>query len=180
MPMRSLTCCRRSVSMGSTSSPTRSAPASRSALPITGPGRIGRAVFTGTSVPHDASPEERARSVEARARMIERGGYGLGGRAAALLGSAATADTLALVQQTLRATNPAGFMQAARFIAEAEMPPLAARLMMPLLMVHGEEDRVAPAATNAELFAAALPHPRLIMLAGCGHPTRGGVPVVRQ
>jgi pimeloyl-ACP methyl ester carboxylesterase len=133
------------------------------------PGRIGRAVFTGTSMPQRMSAEERARSVEARARMIERGGYGFGDRAAALLGSAATADTLALVQQTLRATNPAGFMQAARFIAEAEMPPLAAGLTMPLLMVQGEEDRVAPAATNAEPLATALPHARLVMLAGCGH-----------
>jgi len=133
------------------------------------PGRIRRAVFTGTSIPHGMSPEERARSIEARGRMIEHGGYGFGDRAAALLGSAATADTLALVQQTVRATNPAGFMQAARFGAEAEMPPLAAGLTMPLLMVQGEEDRVAPAATNAELLAAAVRHARLVMLAGCGH-----------
>ena len=133
------------------------------------PGLIGRAVFTGTSIPHGTPPEERARTVEARARMIERGGYGFGDRATALLGSAASAATLALVQQTVRATNPAGFMQAARFIAEAEMPPLAAGLTMPLLMVQGEEDRVAPAETNAELLAAALPHARLVMLAGCGH-----------
>jgi pimeloyl-ACP methyl ester carboxylesterase len=56
-------------------------------------GRIGRAVFTGTSIPRAMSPEERARSVEARARMIERGGFGFGERAAALLGSAASADT---------------------------------------------------------------------------------------
>jgi pimeloyl-ACP methyl ester carboxylesterase len=133
------------------------------------PGRIRRAVFTGTSIPHGMLPEERARSIEARARMIERGGYGFGDRAAALLGSAASADTLALVQQTLRATNPAGFMQAARFGAEAEMPPLAAGLTMPLLMVQGEDDRVTPAATNAELLAAALRHSRLVMLAGCGH-----------
>ena len=133
------------------------------------PGRIGRAVFSGTSIPHGTSPEERARSVEARARMIERGGYGFGDRAAALLGSAATADTLALVQQTLRATNPAGFMQAARFIAEAEMPLLAAGLTMPVLMIQGEEDRVTPAATNAEPLAASLPHARLFMLACCGH-----------
>jgi pimeloyl-ACP methyl ester carboxylesterase len=133
------------------------------------PGRIGRAVFTGTSISDDSSPEERARSVEARARMIERGGYGFGDRATALLGSSASADTWALVQQTLRATNPTGFMQAVRFIAEAEMPPLATGLTMPLLMVQGEEDRVTPAATNAELLAAALPHARLVMLAGCGH-----------
>jgi pimeloyl-ACP methyl ester carboxylesterase len=133
------------------------------------PGRIGRAVFTGTSIPHGTPPEERARTVEMRARMIERGGYGFGDRATALLGSAASADTLALVQQTVRATNPAGFMQAARFIAKAEMPPLSAGLTMPLLMIQGEEDRVAPSATNAELLAATLPRARLVMLAGCGH-----------
>jgi len=134
------------------------------------PGRIGRVVFTGTSIPHSASPEERMQSVEARARMIEqRGGYSFGDRAAALLGSAATADTLVLVQQTLRATNPAGFMQAARFIAEAETPLLAAGLTMPVLMIQGEEDRVTPAATNAEPLAASLPHARLVMLACCGH-----------
>jgi len=133
------------------------------------PGRIGRAVFAGTSIPQSLSPDERARSVQARARMIERGGYGFGERAAALLGSAATTDTLALVQQALRATNPAGLMQAARFIAEAAMPPIAAGLTMPLLMVQGQEDRVTPAAANAELLAAALPHARLVMLAGCGH-----------
>jgi pimeloyl-ACP methyl ester carboxylesterase len=40
---------------------------------------------------------------------------------------------------------------------------------MPLLMVQGEEDSVAPAARNAELLAAALPHARLVMLARCGH-----------
>src|SRR6516225_3212079 len=125
------------------------------------PGRIGRAVFTGTSIPHSTLPEERMQSVEARARMIERGGYSFGDRAAALLGSAATVDTLVLVQQTLRATNPAGFMQAARFIAAAEMPLLAAGLTMPVLMIQGEEDRVTPAAMNAEpchtLVSSCLP-----------------------
>src|SRR5215470_9575763 len=130
------------------------------------PGRIGRAVFTGTSIPDGTSPEERARAVEQRARMIGRGGYGFGDRATALLGSAASAGTLALVQQVLRATNPAGFMQAVRFIANAEMPPLVAGLTMPLLMVQGEEDLIAPASANAKLLAAALPHARLVMLAG--------------
>jgi pimeloyl-ACP methyl ester carboxylesterase len=133
------------------------------------PGRIGRAVFTGTSIPHRTPPEERARILEARSRMIERGGYSFANRVAALLGSAASAEIWALVQQTLRATNPAGFMQAARFIADADMPPLGAGLTMPLLMIQGEEDRVAPAATNAELLAFALTQAKLIVLTGCGH-----------
>jgi len=132
-------------------------------------GQIGRAVFTGTSLPHRTPPEERARLLEARSRMIERGGYSFANRTASLLGSAASAETRALVQQTLRATNPAGFMQAARFIADADMPALGAGLTMPLLMIQGEEDRVAPAATNAELLASALTQAKLVVLAGCGH-----------
>ena len=35
------------------------------------PGRIGRAVFTGTSIPHGTSPEERARTVEVRTRACD-------------------------------------------------------------------------------------------------------------
>ncbi len=133
------------------------------------PNRIERAVFTGTSIAEDVSPEERTRGLEARQRMIERGGYGFGERAAALLGSMASAATLAMVQQTLRATNPAGFMQAARFVASADMPPPGAGLTMPLLMIQGEEDRVTPAGANAERLAAAVPGSKIVMLAGCGH-----------
>ena len=133
------------------------------------PGRIGRAVFTGTSIAEGSPPEERARGLEARAQMIARGGYGFGERAAALLGSAASVATVALVQQTLRATNPDGFMQAARFGASGEMPPLGSGLTMPLLMIQGAEDRVTPAATNAERLAKVIPRARLVTLAQCGH-----------
>ena len=99
--------------------------------------------------------------------MIERGGYGFGERVTALLGSAASTETIALVQHTLRATNPAGFMQAARFVTGDET--LGAGLTMPLLLIQGEEDRVTPAAANAELLARAVPDATLVMLAGCGH-----------
>jgi pimeloyl-ACP methyl ester carboxylesterase len=40
---------------------------------------------------------------------------------------------------------------------------------MKLHLCQGEEDRVAPVSANAELLVAALPHARLVMLAGCGH-----------
>jgi pimeloyl-ACP methyl ester carboxylesterase len=133
------------------------------------PGRIARSVFTGTSIAQSTTPEERAQSLEARAQMVERGGYGFGERVAALLGSAAAPATVSLVQQTLRATNPAGYMQAARFIASGDMPPAGAGLTMQLLLVQGGEDRVTPAAVNAELLAAAVSGARLVMLAGCGH-----------
>jgi pimeloyl-ACP methyl ester carboxylesterase len=133
------------------------------------PGRIRRAVFTGTSAARRTSPEEQRASIAGRQQMIARGGYGFGDRADALLGSAASAETLALVQHTLRATNPAGFMQAARFGALGEMPPLASGLPSKLLLIQGEEDRVTPEATNAALLADAVPSIEIVRLAGCGH-----------
>jgi pimeloyl-ACP methyl ester carboxylesterase len=101
--------------------------------------------------------------------MIERGAYAFGERAAALLGSSASADTLALVRHALRATNPSGFMQAARFVASADMPPLGSGLTMPLLMIQGDEDRVTPAESNAARLTAAVPGASIVMLPGIGH-----------
>ena len=141
------------------------------------PGRIDRAIFTGTSIARAASPEERAQALKARAAMIERGSYAFGERVSALLAAAASPETIALVQQTLRATNPTGFMQAARFLAGDDTPPLGSGLMMPLLMIQGEEDRVTPAAANAELLARAVPDAKLLMVAGCGHLPEVEAPV---
>jgi pimeloyl-ACP methyl ester carboxylesterase len=132
------------------------------------PGRIKRAVFTGTSVVQEQSPEERARTIAARAAQVASGGYGFGERAAALLGSLASAETAAIVQHVLRATNPQGFMQAARSLAGGGAP-LGAELTMPLLMIQGSDDRVTPVAANAARLAVAVPPARLVTLDGCGH-----------
>ena len=133
------------------------------------PGRIGRAVFTGTSLALGATAEERAQALAARAQSIARGGFAFGARVAALLGSAATPDVVARVQHTLRATNPAGYLQAARFAASGDAPPLAAGLTMPLLLIQGEEDRVTPTAANAAVLAEKVPGARLVVLPGVGH-----------
>jgi pimeloyl-ACP methyl ester carboxylesterase len=139
--------------------------------------RITRAVFTGTSISQALSPEERARIVERRMQQVARGGYGFGERAAALLGSQVSADRAAMVQNSLRATNPKGFMQAVRCIASGDAPRLGAGLTMPLLMIQGQEDRITPAAANAVLLAQAVPHAQLTMLAGCGHLPEAEMPV---
>jgi pimeloyl-ACP methyl ester carboxylesterase len=133
------------------------------------PGRIRRAVFTGTSSAAATPPEERARVAAGRAEMIARGSYRFAERAAALLGSRASAETLVLVEHTLRATNREGFLQAARFIAAGAMPEPGTGMTMPLLLIQGAEDRVTPAAQNADLLAAAVPDARLVTLEGCGH-----------
>jgi pimeloyl-ACP methyl ester carboxylesterase len=132
------------------------------------PGRIRRAVFTGTSVTRELSADEREQAIAARAAQVANGGYGFGARAAALLGSLASAETTAIVQHILRATNPGGFMQAARSPTGGGAP-LGAGLTMPLLMIQGVDDRVTPVAANAARLAAAVPQARLVMLDGCGH-----------
>ena len=141
------------------------------------PDRIRHAVFTGSSIAQALSPEERARIVEGRMQQAARGGYGFGERGAALLGSHASADTVAVVQQTLRATNPRGFMQAVRCIAGDHAPPLGAGLTMPLLMIQGEEDRITPAAANALLLLRAVSQAELTMLDGCGHLPEVEMPI---
>jgi pimeloyl-ACP methyl ester carboxylesterase len=55
-------------------------------------------------------------------------------------------------------------MQAARFLAGDDTPPRGSGLTMPLLMIQGEEDRVTPAAANAELLARAVPDAKLLIL----------------
>ena len=135
------------------------------------PGRITRMMLTGTAIGQRAMPpDDRARLLAARAAQVASGGYGFGERVAALLGPAASADTVALVQHVLRATNPAGFLQAARFLASnTYTPDFAARLTMPLLLVQGEADRVTPLETNAAVLARVVPHAQLRVLPGIGH-----------
>ena len=99
--------------------------------------------------------------------MIARGGYGFADRAEAVLGSLATVDTFALVQQTLRGPIPRASCRR-RGLSPGRNAP-GAGLTMPVLMIQGEEDRVTPAAVNADLLAKAVPHARLVMLDGCGH-----------
>lgn len=132
-------------------------------------GRIGRAVFTGTSIVQPQSAEERERALAARAAQVATGGYGFAARGAALIGSQASEVTVETVKHVLRATNPAGFMQAARSGAGSDAVPVGAGLTMPLLLIQGAEDRVTPLAANAARLAEAVPHARLVVLDGCGH-----------
>ena len=135
------------------------------------PDRVERLVMTGTGIgQRGLSPERRAAALAAREQQMAQGGYAFGERVAALLGADASAETVALVQHVLRATNPRGFMQAVRFaLGDTYTPDLAERLELPMLLVQGSEDRVNPADRNAAVLAAAVPQARLVTLPGIGH-----------
>lgn len=135
------------------------------------PGRLKRMVLTGTAIgQREMTEEARAQLLAARESQVAGGGYGFGERVAALVGPNASSETIALIQHVLRATNPAGFLRAARFLASnTYTPDFAARLTMPMLLIQGGADRVTPMETNAAVLALALPHARLEVLPNTGH-----------
>jgi pimeloyl-ACP methyl ester carboxylesterase len=135
------------------------------------PGRIARMVLTGTAIgQRDMTEQARATLLAARWAQVAEGGYGFGERVAALVGPDTSAQMIAIIQHVLRATNPKGFMRAARFLASNTFTPdFADQLTMPLLLIQGDADRVTPLESNAAVLAKAVPHARLEVLAGCGH-----------
>jgi pimeloyl-ACP methyl ester carboxylesterase len=135
------------------------------------PGRIARMVLTGTAIgQREMTEDARAKLLAARQAQVANGGYGFGERVAALVGPDASEEAIVLIQQVLRATNPDGFMRAARFLASnTYTPDYAARLEMPILLIQGDADRVTPLEKNAALLAQVVPHVRLEVLAGAGH-----------
>jgi pimeloyl-ACP methyl ester carboxylesterase len=135
------------------------------------PGRIDRMVLTGTAIGQRDMPHEaRAKLIAARQAQVTKGGYGFGERAAALVGPDASEQTIALIKQVLRATNPDGFMRAVRFLASnTYTPDFAARLTMPMLLIQGDSDVVTPLESNAAVLARVLPHARMKVLPRTGH-----------
>jgi pimeloyl-ACP methyl ester carboxylesterase len=135
------------------------------------PGRVIKTAFTGTGIGQRSMPEEQKRRVvAAREAQIGEGGFAFGARVAALLGSKAPPETAAIVQATLRATNPRGFMQAVKLgLSDFYGPDVADKFAFPVLLIQGSEDKVNPLDKNAAILIKALPQGRLEVLEGYGH-----------
>jgi pimeloyl-ACP methyl ester carboxylesterase len=135
------------------------------------PGRVIKMAFTGTGIGQRAMPEEeKRRIITAREAQIAKGGFAFGARVAALLGSKAPPETAAIVQDTLRATNPRGFMQAVKLgLGDFYGPDVAHNFTFPVLLIQGTEDKVNPLEKHAAVLIKALPQGRLEVLEGYGH-----------
>lgn len=135
------------------------------------PGRAMSLATTGTSVGVKGLTEaQKAAILAARAGQIASGGFGFGTRVDALLGSRCPPAVKPIVQTTLRATNPAGFMQAVRqSLLGFHSPDHAASFALPVLLLQGSEDRVSPFESNGALFVRAVPHSKVEVLEGYGH-----------
>jgi pimeloyl-ACP methyl ester carboxylesterase len=135
------------------------------------PGRVLKMAFTGTGIGQRSMPEEdKRRIIATREAQIGKGGFAFGARVAALLGSKAPPETAAIVQHTLSATNPRGFMQAIKLsLGDFYGPDVAGKFTFPVLLIQGSEDKVNSLEKNAAILIKALPQGRLEVLEGYGH-----------
>jgi len=136
------------------------------------PARVIRLAMTGTGIgPKGMSEEEKAKIMATRAAQIAKGGYGFGARVNALLGKNASEQTVNLVRDVVRATNPRGFMHGVKLgMADGYDPEtVAAKFTAPVLMISGNEDQVNPIDRHAAVLAKAMPKAKLEILDGIGH-----------
>ena len=128
--------------------------------------------MTGTGIgPHGLSEEKKKEILATREAQIAKGGYAFGARVNALLAANASPQTVELVRDVVRATNPRGFMDGVKLgLADGYSPEeVAPKLNFPVLLISGREDRINPVDKNAAILVKALPQGRLEVLDGAGH-----------
>jgi pimeloyl-ACP methyl ester carboxylesterase len=136
------------------------------------PGRILKLAMTGTGIgPRGLSEEEKQKVIATREAQIAKGGYAFGARVSALLAANASPQTVELVREVVRATNPRGFMHGVKLgLADGYAPEeVAPKLNFPVLLISGREDRVNPIDKNAGVLIQHLPQGKLEILDGVGH-----------
>ncbi len=136
------------------------------------PGRIIKLAMTGTGIgPHGVSEEQKSKIIGTREMQIANGGYAFGARVNALVAASASAQTIELVRNVVRATNPRGFMHGVKLgLADGYSPEeVAPKLNFSVLMISGREDRVDPINENAAVLIKVLRQGKLEILDGVGH-----------
>jgi len=136
------------------------------------PDRVIRLAMTGTGIgPKGMSEEEKAKIIAGREASIAKGGMTYAARVPALLGKGASEQTRILVRETLRATNPRGYMHGVKLglVDGYDPETVAAKITAPVLMISGSEDRVNPMDRNAAILAKAMPKAKHEIMDGVGH-----------
>jgi pimeloyl-ACP methyl ester carboxylesterase len=136
------------------------------------PDRVLRLAMTGTGIgPKGMSEDEKARIIAGREATVAQGGMGYAARVPALLGKNASPQTISLVRDVLRATNPRGYMHGVKLglVDGYDPETVATKVAVPLLMISGAEDRVNPIDKNGAILAKAMPKAKLEILQGIGH-----------
>lgn len=136
------------------------------------PARVERIVLSGTSVGSKGVPPAEREAVFKRrqAQFTRAGGMGYARDVIGLLlGSQAPPAVRPEVMHVLAGTNGRGYLQASYVAYELDALAFAPRIKVPVLLVHGTEDKIAPIASTSVMLAGLLPDARLVRLEGHGH-----------
>jgi len=136
------------------------------------PDRVIRLAMTGTGAgPKGMSEEAKQKIIAGREASIASGAMGYAARVPALLAKDASEQTKSLVRETLRATNPRGYMHGVKLglVDGYDPETVAAKISAPVLMISGIEDRVNPIDRNAAILAKAMPQAKHEIMDGVGH-----------
>lgn len=136
------------------------------------PQRVDRVMLISPVVYRDRAESEMEAMMAGRRVQVAGGGYNFPSRRVRdLMGGNAPPELVELVSYAMRATNPRGFLQAVRFVLLSAPPvsELTSRMIGPVLVVAGGEDKVSPAEWHAEPLRKALRQCRVVVLSGIGH-----------
>jgi pimeloyl-ACP methyl ester carboxylesterase len=86
-----------------------------------------------------------------------------------LLTSAAPRELVDEITGIMSDFHPLGFRTMARAVAEADLRPALSKIVVPVLLLYGEDDRRAPVDTVGTALAEGIPHSRLVVLPAAGH-----------
>ncbi|WP_020654218.1 alpha/beta fold hydrolase [Massilia niastensis] len=122
-------------------------------------------------------PEQGRASIRARADKATSGGVAaMQDIADAIVAAATGRETkatqpaaLALVRESVMRQSPAGYAQSCTALADAQAAAVDG-ISVPVLLVTGDQDGVAPAAA-VEAMAARIRNSRMVVIPGCGHWT---------
>ena len=136
------------------------------------PNRVVRLAMTGTGIgPKGVTDEDKAKIIAGREASIAKGGNTYAARVPALINKDASEQTRNLVRETLRATNPRGYMHGVKLglVDGYDPETVAAKVAVPVMMISGIEDRVNPMDKNAAILAKAMPKAKHEIMQGIGH-----------
>lgn len=135
--------------------------------------RVIKMAFPGPSAgKRNLSFEERQKYYGMRYDQIKDGPYAFANkRVENLLAPNSSKELIELARGGMRGVNPSMFMKGVNFMmAEDHYPELiATKATMPTLIMAGTEDKISPAATNAQEIARYFKNYKLEILPGVGH-----------
>jgi pimeloyl-ACP methyl ester carboxylesterase len=140
------------------------------------PERVIKMVFPGPVAGYNAPPEELEQQWKMRKAQVADGGYSLASkRIDALLAPNPSPELVEIVRKGMRGVHPKEYLRTFNFmtniVASDEFLPaiVATKVTMPVLLISGAADIIAPTALHGDRLHKALPNSRLEILQGIGH-----------